>query len=271
MTRSSGFAILAPGPQTTGRKLGGAMKSLFAVGLLAAAIAGQPVQAAELKVMTGGSMTGAFAELVPQFEKATGHKLTVFYGGVPEMVKRTAAGEPFDVAVVPQQVVGNASIAAKFAPAPVRIGSVGYGVAVKAGAPKPDISTAAAFKETMLKAKSITLFPDSAAGAYVMKTFDKLGIADAMKAKTQAKPDAKQVVQAVASGEAEFGVFLINVFAAPGVDIVGPFPAELQNSLVFEATVAADTKQAAAGKAFIDFLRTPAATAVFKSKGMVPG
>jgi molybdate transport system substrate-binding protein len=248
------------------------MKSIFAGCLVAAALAAQPAQAAELKVMTGGSMTGAFAELVPQFERASGHKLKVFYGGVPQMIKRTVAGEPFDVGIVPRQVLKDAGAGAKFAPGPtVRIGSVGYGIAVRAGAPKPDIGTAEALKQTLLKAQSVAFFPDSAAGAYVMKVFDRLGIGEAMKAKTKAQPDAGQIVQAVAKGDAELGIFLINVFAAPGVDIAGPFPADLQDELIFEGALAADTKQADAAKAFVEFLRKPEAMAVFKSKGMSPG
>jgi len=248
------------------------MKSAIATCLVAVAVAAaQSVLADELKVMTGGSMGGAFAELVPQFERASGHKLVVFYGGVPDMIKRTAAGEPFDVAIVPQQVLQNASIASKFAPGRCASAASAMGSPLRAGAPKPDITTPAAFKDTLLKAKSVTFFPNSAAGAYVMKTFERLGIHEAMKTKTIAKPDAKQVIRAVADGEAELGVFLLNVFAAPGVDIVGPFPGELQSELLFEGAVAADTKEASAGKAFIDFLRTPAATAVFKAKGVTPG
>ena len=101
--------------------------------------------------------------------------------------------------------------------------------------------------------------------------FTRLGIDEVMKAKTNRQPNPAKVVQAIVNGDAELGVFLINVFATPGLDIVGPFPAELQNELVFEGALAADTKSAAAGKAFIEFLRAPEAAAVFKAKGMSPG
>ena len=112
--------------------------------------------------------------------------------------------------------------------------------------------------------------PASAAGAYVSSVFERLGIAEAMKTKTVPQTSTGEIAKAVAKGDAEIGVFLINVLMAPGVELAGPFPAELQNDLVFTAAVAADTKEAEAAKAFIAYLQTPAATAIIKSKGMNP-
>ena len=123
----------------------------------------------------------------------------------------------------------------------------------------------------MLDAQSIAYIPASAAGGYVTGVFERLGIAEQMKAKTKPQTATTQIPQAVAKGEAEFGVFLINVLIAPGVELAGPFPAELQQELVFSAAVAADSKEADAAKTFIQFLATPAATAVIKAAGMNPG
>jgi molybdate transport system substrate-binding protein len=227
--------------------------------------------AAELTVLAGGSMTASLKDLGPRFEHATGHKLTIRFAGTPELIKLATSGTPFDLGVVPIDVMKDAGARAKFAGTPVDIARVGYGVAVRAGATKPDVSTPAALKATLLAAKSITLYPQSAAGAFVLKTFERLGIADAMKAKLKAQATPGEIAKAVANGEAELGVFLTNVLAAPGVELAGPFPAELQNDLVFVGAVAAQSQNADAAKAFIDYLRTPGVAAVLKAKGMTPG
>jgi molybdate transport system substrate-binding protein len=113
--------------------------------------------------------------------------------------------------------------------------------------------------------------PSSAAGAYVIKVFERLGIAEEMKAKTKAQAGPPQIAPAVAKGEAELGVFLTNVLIAPGVELAGSFPADLQQELVFTAAVATDSKEADAAQALIRFLTTPAAAATIKAGGMNPG
>ena len=230
------------------------------------------VEAAELKVLAGGSMTGPLNELGPPFERATGHKLTIHFDSTPNLIKLATSGAPFDLGVVPVDVFKDATAKARFASGPtLDIARVGYGVAVRAGAPKPDVSTPDALKKTLLDAQSVAFLPASAAGAYVSSVFERLGIGEAMKAKTKPQTATGDIAKAVAKGDAELGVFLINVLMAPGVEIAGPFPAELQNDLVFTSAVAADTKEVEAAKAFIAYLKTPAAAAVIKAKGMEPG
>jgi molybdate transport system substrate-binding protein len=241
---------------------------LLGLALVLPTVAG--LHAAELKVLAGGSMTGVLNELRPQLERASGHKLVIHFDSTPNLIKLTTSGEPFDLGVVPIDLFGDAAAKARFGPT-IDIARVGYGVAVRAGAPRPDVSTPDALKKTLLEAQSIAFIPSSAAGAYVSSVFERLGIADAMKAKTKVQTATTEIPKAVANGDAELGIFLINVLNAPGVELAGPFPAELQQELVFTAAVAADSKEAKAAKAFIDFLTTPAAIAVIKAKGMNPG
>jgi molybdate transport system substrate-binding protein len=244
--------------------------SILTLAMVLAPLAG--ARAAELKILAGGSMTASLNELGPQFERASGHKLTIVFDSTPNLIKAVTSGAPFDLGVVPVDVFKDAAARARFASGPTTdIARVGYGVAVRAGAPKPDISTPDALKQTLLKAQSIAFLPESAAGAYVLRVFARLGIAEAMAAKTKVQTAPSDIAKAVARGDAELGVFLTNVLIAPGVELAGTFPAELQQDLVFAAAVAADTKEAAAAKAFIDFLHTSEAAAVLKAKGMTPG
>jgi molybdate transport system substrate-binding protein len=239
------------------------------LGMMVATMTG--IQASELKLIAGGSLAGLFKELGPQFEKASGHTLSIHFDSTPNIISRINAGTPFDAVVVPIDVFKDASAKSHLAEPALNVARVGYGVIVRAGAPKPDLSTAEAFKTALLAVPSVASVPASAAGAYISKVYERLGIAEEMKAKTKVQASPAQIPQAVAKGEAEIGVFLSNVLIAPGVEQVGPFPGDLQQELVFTSAVAADTSEAAAAKALVDYLRSPAATAVIKVAGMTPG
>jgi molybdate transport system substrate-binding protein len=229
------------------------------------------VHAAELHILAGGGIAGPLRELVAQFEILTGHKLVVRFGTTPELIKLATSGDPFDAGVVPREVFKDPAAQAQFQAGPTTdVARVGLGVAVRSGARRPDISTPEALKRTLLEAESIATIPASAAGAQVLRAFDRLAIGEAMKAKTKVQPGPAQIVDTVARGEAELGVFLINVLTAPGLDVVGPFPDELQQDIVFTAAVAAKTSHADAAKAFITYLTTPSAASVIKAKGMTP-
>ncbi len=173
--------------------------------------------------------------------------------------------------MVPADVFKDAAAKSHLAEPTVNIARVGYGVIVRAGAPKPDLSTPDAFKKALLAAASVSSTPSSAAGAYIAKVYERLGISDQMKAKTKAEALPTAIAPVVAKGEAELGIFLTNVFNAPGIELAGPFPADLQQELVFPAAVATDAKEPAAAKALIDFLKTPAALTAIKAAGMTPG
>jgi molybdate transport system substrate-binding protein len=194
------------------------------------------------------------------------------FGTTPELIKMATTGGPFDAAVVPVDVMQDAAALAKFAPgAQTGIARVGLGVAVRSGAPKPDIRTPEALKKTLLSAKSVASIPASATGYLLARVYEKLGIAEEMKARTKPQPTPARIVESVARGESELGVFLTNVLTAPGLDVVGPFPPELQLEVVYTGAVAAGAKEGDAAKAFLQFLTTPAAAAVIKAKGMTPG
>ena len=246
-------------------------KHFMTAALLCLAMAVAPIAAtgAELKVLAGGSMTASLKDLGPKFEAATGHKLDITFAATPDLIKMTSA--PFDLGVVPVDVMKNDDARAKFSGTPANIARVGYGVAVKAGAPKPDVSTLEALKGTLLKAQSIAVFPTSAAGAFVQRTFERLGIMEVIKDKLKVQAGPVAIPQAVARGEAELGVFLTNVLLAPGVELAGPFPGDLQQDLVFVGAVSTDSKNADAAKAFLDYLKTPDAVSVFKARGVTPG
>jgi molybdate transport system substrate-binding protein len=245
------------------------MAVLLCLSLAMAPFAGR---AADLQVLAGGGIAGPMAELTKSFEGASGHKLIVRYGTTPQLIKLATDGGPFDVAVVPREVFNDEAARARFVPGPtIDIARVGLGVAVRSGSPKPDISNEANLKQALLKAQSIATIPASAAGAQVLRLFDRLGIANEVKPRIKAQPGPIQLVQAMAAGEAELGIFLINVLTAPGLEVIGPVPAPLNQNVVFTGSVAADASQAEAAKALLEFLKTPAAQKIFAAKGVTPG
>jgi molybdate transport system substrate-binding protein len=228
-------------------------------------------KAAEIRVIAGGGASNVLQQLGPQFEQATGHKLNISYGGTPALVKQLASGEAFDLVVVPMQVLADASAKARLVAAPTKdIARVGVGLGVPEAAPKPDISTPDALKAALLKAKSITMVPESANGAHILKVFERLGIADAMKPKIVAQSDPLKLAPALARGEAEIGLYVTNQLLAPGIVLVGSFPDELNTYLTFTAGVSREAAQPEAAKAFIAHLTTPAAAAIIRAKGMEP-
>ncbi len=226
---------------------------------------------AALRVLAGGGIAGPIRELGAQFETASGHALDFRFGTTPELIKLATSGDPFDLAVVPRDVLKDAAARSRLVAGPtVDIVRVGIGVAVRAGAPRPDVGTPEALRRTLLAARSLAAVPASAAGTQMLRAFERLGIVDAMQAKMQVQAGPTQVVEAVAAGEAELGVFLCNVLMAPGIDLAGPFPAELQDEVVFTAAVAADAGQADVAKAFIAYLTSAPAAALLKARGMTP-
>jgi molybdate transport system substrate-binding protein len=232
--------------------------------------------AAEVRVMISGGLTAAYKVLVPEFERATGHKVVTAYGPsmgttVNAIPVRLERGEPADVLIMVGYALGDLVKQGKVvADSRVDLVKSPIGVAVKSGAPKPDISSAETLKRALLAAKTIA-YSDSASGVYVStEMFAKLGIADEMKDKARKIP-ATPVGEIVARGDAEIGFQQISELKpVAGIDIVGPLPEELQKITVFSAGIASVSKEPAAGKALIQFLASPAARPIIVNSGMEP-
>lgn len=247
------------------------------VALAFAPMLGFAAKAAEIRLLSALALKPVMEDLGPKFERASGHKLAITFATVGEAVKRVQEGETPDVAMLPKQgidtLVKDGKAAASGA---VVIASSGNGVAIRKGSPKPDISSAEALKRTLLAAKSITYTPlnfGGTSGPHIVKVFERLGITEEMKSKTIFPKTAggAAVGALIANGEAELGLQQIQeLIPVPGIEIAGPLPGDLQNNLVFEATVMAGASNAQASTALINFLRTPEAAAVIKAKGMEP-
>jgi molybdate transport system substrate-binding protein len=229
---------------------------------------------AEIKVLTAGAFKQVLLALVPDFERTSGHKLTVENDTVGALTKRIAGGEAFDLAVLTPKAVDDLAKEGKFAAGSrANLARVGVGVVVKDGTPKPDISSVAAFKQALLAAKSVAYIDPAAGGSsgiYVAGLLDKLGIAADVKPKAKLIPGGA-VAEHVAKGEAELGIHQISeILPVKGVTLVGPLPAEIQNYTVYAAGIGAHAKESDAAKALIKALSGPAAAEVLKSKGMEP-
>ncbi len=231
-----------------------------------------PANAAEIKVLSAGAFKQVVVALVPAFEKQTGHKVTVDNGTAGELKKRIEGGEAFDVAVITPAVVDELTAKGKIAPgSKVALASVGVGVVVKEGAPKPDVSSVDAFKRALLAAKSVAYIDPASGGSsgiYIDKLLVKLGIADQIRPKAKLKKGG-HVADLIVSGEAELGLHQISeIVPVKGVVLVGPLPKEIQNTTTYAAGLSAAVKNKDAAEALIKYLSGPEAAAVLKSKGM---
>jgi molybdate transport system substrate-binding protein len=230
---------------------------------------------AELKVYSTIGVRSAAEGLLAQLEKTSGHKLAVTWGTAPMLVKRIEDGETADVLILSRAGIDALKKQGKIAPgSDVTLASSGVGIAVKAGAPKPDISTPAALKQTLLDAKSIAYSEPSAGGAsgvYFAKLLERLGIAEAMKPKTKYPPPGGFSANLLLTGEAELAVQqkpeLLHV---AGTEIVGLLPGDLNLVTEFAAGISSDSKDADAGQALIEMLQSPQSAAMFRSKGLDP-
>lgn len=229
--------------------------------------------ASDIKVLSSPPARAILESLGPQFEQATGHRLNAVYRTAFELKTRIDAGEAFDLAILPREVMdelikdGHIAAATRTALARIPIG-----IAVQAGLPKPDISTVAGFKQALLDAESFAYTQGAMSGKHVLQLFRRLGIAEAMQPKTRMASGGMVAVELVSKGEVQMNVDLMpEMIRWPKVEIVGPLPAELQNDIRFEIGLAAKAGQAGAAESLIKLLTGAAAVPVITAHGMVPG
>jgi molybdate transport system substrate-binding protein len=231
--------------------------------------------ASEIKVFSTIGVQAALEELAPAFEKTSGDKLAITWATAAILVKRVQAGETADLLILTRQSLDALTKDGKAAAgSDAEFANSGMAVVVKKGAPRPDISTPEAFKQTLLSAKAIAYSDPAAGGAsgvYFAKLLERMGIADQIKAKTRHPPPSGNSANLVVSDEADLAVQQEpEVVSVVGVDLVGPLPGDLNNITIYAAGLGAGTKQADGASALIKFLHTPEARAVFKARGLNP-
>ena len=222
----------------------------------------------EIKVLSSLAHREAYLELVPQFERSTGHKVSTTWAGTNDIMKRLEAGEVFDLVIVSSSSVDELVKQGKVAGGRIDLAKTGIGVAVRAGAAKPDIKSADALKRALLAAKSVG-YSTGPSGVYLVKLFERMGIADQVKAKTCQVPSGSTVGPIIASGEAEIGFQQISELVhVPGVQFIGPLPAEVQHVTVFSCVVQAAGKNPDAARELVKHLTAKTADAVFQKHGL---
>src|SRR5438128_1852570 len=214
-------------------------------------------------------------ELLPQSEKASGHKVSIAFGLGVAMVKRIQDGEAADFLLAPRSAVDGLLKAGKLAPgSDVSLARSSVGIAVRKGAARPDISTPEALKRTLRAARAVSYSNPAyggASGVHFAKVLERLGIADEMKAKTRFPPEGGFTARLLAAGEVDLAVQQIGeLISAPGVELLGPLPGELQSVTTFAAAIPLSASQPDAARALIRYLQSPEAMALIKAKGLDP-
>lgn len=237
----------------------------------AAALLTGVASAAEIKVLSTQATEQSYRELVPQFEKATGHKVTTIFTGTLDADKRVAANEQHDLLIMSQSSIDAHVKGGKVVQGSrVDLARSGVAVGVKAGARKPDISSVDALKRTILNAKSIG-YSTGPSGNYIVTLFERLGVLDQVKPKMKQTATGVFVGSIIASGDVEIGFQQVSELSQyEGVDYVGPLPAEVQNYTTFSSGILSNAKEAEAARALVRHITSPQAGAVYRKRGMEP-
>jgi molybdate transport system substrate-binding protein len=228
--------------------------------------------AADVKVLSAGAVEPGLLRAAEQFERASGNEIKVQFNTAPQLTKRMAEGEVADILIAPPAVLDeqakNGRISAQ---GRLMLGRVGAGVAVRAGAPNPDIATIEALKQAMLGAESI-VYNTASSGLYLEKLFERIGIAEQIKAKTTRYPTGEAVMAHIIKGkgnELGFGAITeIKLFEPKGLKLVGPLPPDIQNYTSYGAALISNAPSADTAKAFLTYLATPEAKQIFAAAGI---
>jgi molybdate transport system substrate-binding protein len=232
-----------------------------------------PGYAAELDVLASNGVKSALETLAPHFERESGHRLHVRFGLASALQQQIEAGTRFDLALLTRAGIAALSDSGRVRQAgQADIARSRIGVGIRAGAPRPDISTEQAFTQALLGADSVTWAENGASGQYVAGLLKRLNLTGQLMSKVRLASSGPDVGARLVSGDAQLGILLVNeLMAVPGVDVVGPLPAALQKETVFTAAVSASALSPDAAQSLIEFLKSPQAQAVFRTKGQEPG
>jgi len=247
------------------------MKTIFALAL-SAIVVGGAASAADIKVIGSPGFREAYTDLLPGFEKATGHHVTTVWGGVNEIAKRVADGEAADIVILPaaqiDELIGKGKLSPEMR---VNVARSGVGVAIRAGAPKVDVSFSDGVKKALLEAKSIG-YSTGPSGVHMADTIKKWGIAEAVKSKIVISPPDTPVGVMVARGEAEIGFQQVSeLLRIQGIQYLGELPADIDEVTVFSAAVHKGAAANEAAKALVKYLSAPEAALIIRKTGMDPG
>ena len=228
--------------------------------------------AAEIKVLGSVAVKEAYLDLVPAFEKSSGHRVTTIWDGTENITKRINGGEVVDIVILATPNIEKLVLEGKLvAGSRTDIAKSGVGIAVRSGLPKPDISSSEAVKKAVLTAKSVA-YSSGPSGFYVADLFKKMGIADQIKAKTTRLAPGESPGEAVARGEGDIGFTQVSeLLAVKGIDYLGPIPADVQQVTIFSAGIHALAPQPDAAKALVKFVTAAPAAPVLKKTGLEPG
>lgn len=248
------------------------MKAKLLVAAACGLLVSGAVQAAELKLLASGAVKEAYAELIPQFEKSSGHKVAITLAGTVDIKKKVAAGEAYDVVLIasPEMdaFIKDGKIAAG---TKVDVVKSGVGVAIKPGTPKPDLTSGEGLKKALITAKSVG-YSTGPSGVYVASLFEKWGIADQIKAKAKITTPGVPVAALIRNGEAEIGFQQVSeLIHEPGIDFLGPVPNDVQRITTFSSGIPPGAKEKDAAKALQTFLTAPARADTLKKHGLSPG